>query len=135
MNQIFKELSDEGYLTGDIKIDIPNIEIISGTARGADSLGERFANEYGIKVRRFPAEWDNFKAERCIVKYNKYGKPYNILAGHNRNEDMAKYASKDKDLGVLVAFWNGKSRGTKNMIDLANRYELRVFVIQYKDEL
>ena len=36
---------------------VPNIEIVSGTARGADRLGERYARERGFSLKRFPADW------------------------------------------------------------------------------
>jgi hypothetical protein len=85
------------------------IEIVSGTANGADKLGERYANEKGYTIKQFPANWD------------KHGKG----AGFIRNEEMAKYAD------ALIAFWDGKSKGTKHMIDLANKYELKVKVITY----
>jgi hypothetical protein len=90
----------------------PNAEFVSGTARGADQLGERFAKEYEYPVKRFPTDWD------------KYGKS----AGYRRNEQMALYAK--EDYGVLIAFWNGVSKGTKHMIDIANRYGLKVFIIE-----
>lgn len=85
------------------------IEIVSGTANGADKLGEKYANENGYQVKQFPADWD------------RYGKS----AGYKRNEEMAKYAD------ALIAFWNGKSKGTKHMIDLANHYKLKVKVVTY----
>lgn len=94
-------------------VDLSQIVIISGAARGADTLGEHFAYDYEIAVRRFPAKWDEL------------GK----RAGWVRNAEMAKYAAEKH--GVLFAFWNGKSRGTKNMIDLANRYGLEVHVVDY----
>lgn len=83
-----------------------DIEIVSGTARGADQLGERYALERGYPVKRFPANW------------NKHGK----AAGYIRNEEMAKYAD------ALIAFWDGKSRGTMHMINLAKQYDLKVNV-------
>lgn len=85
-------------------------EIVSGCARGADLLGEKFALEYNIPIKKFPAEWD------------KYGKS----AGYRRNEQMAMYAD------ALVAFWDGKSRGTKHMIDFAKQLGLKVSVIIYE---
>lgn len=94
---------------------IPNeeIEIISGTARGADKLGEQYANDHNLKCIKFPADW------------NTYGKS----AGYRRNAEMAKYASQEH--GVLFAFWDGKSKGTKHMIDLAYKYNLETYVIKY----
>jgi hypothetical protein len=84
------------------------LEVVSGVARGADLLGERWAKERGIAVKRFPAQWDT------------YGKS----AGYRRNEEMAAYATH------LVAFWDGQSKGTQNMIDIARARQLRVVVIR-----
>lgn len=92
-----------------------NIKIVSGTARGADRLGEWFAEEFNYDIVRFPAAWDRF------------GK----RAGYIRNEEMAKYAIADDNQGVLVAFWDGKSRGTKHMIDLADKHGLEVIIVKY----
>lgn len=117
----YKLLSDTimKYL-GDIDgvgiVDNPNqIKFISGAAKGADSLGEQFAYTWGYDVIRFQADWDRF------------GKS----AGYRRNAEMAKYASEDGKSGVLIAFWDGKSRGTKHMIDLAKRYGLGVYIVNY----
>ena len=95
--------------------DINKIKIISGTARGADQLGERFAKQFKLDVVKFPADWDRF------------GK----RAGYIRNEEMAKYSVKDNNYGMLVAFWDGKSRGTKHMIDLAKKHGLEVHVVKF----
>lgn len=111
-NEVFSKLHNDGVLTGIVEKDIRNIEIISGTAKGADKLGELFAANYNIPAKQFPAEWD------------KYGKS----AGHIRNEQMAKYATSDGAMGVLIAFWRDMSKGTQNMINLANRYGLKVFI-------
>lgn len=92
------------------------VEIISGGANGADSLGERYAKEYGYTLKRFPADW------------NKYGK----AAGPIRNREMALYAA--EETGVLVAFWDGASRGTQNMIARAEECGLKVFVPRYNKE-
>ena len=117
-HRVFKSLSEEGYLSGNVKADCDNIEIISGTANGADKLGEAFAKKYGILATRFPARW------------GKYGKS----AGYIRNKIMAEHAAKSDELGVLIAFWEGKSRGTKMMIDLAKKYNLKVFVIDVENK-
>jgi hypothetical protein len=87
----------------------PNIEIVSGTAKGADKLGEKYAIENNIPLKQFPANWD------------KYGKK----AGYKRNEEMATYSD------GLIAFWDNESPGTKHMIDLAMKYGLKVRIIYY----
>ncbi|MBE6562424.1 MAG: DUF2493 domain-containing protein [Ruminococcaceae bacterium] len=91
------------------------IEIISGGAKGADSLGEKYAEEYGIPVVRYPADW------------KKYGR----AAGPKRNEEMARAAAADGFSGVLFAFWDGTSPGTANMIKTAEKFKLDVNVILY----
>ena len=78
--------------------------VLSGTARGADLLGEAWAKEHGVPCERFPAEWD------------QYGKS----AGYKRNVQMAEQAE------ALIALWDGKSKGTKHMIDIARSKGLRV---------
>jgi len=86
-----------------------DIEIVSGGARGADALGERYAKDRGYSLRVFPAEWD------------RYGK----RAGYLRNAEMAKYAN------ALLAFWDGESRGTRHMIQIARESGLKVGIKYY----
>ena len=101
------------------KTMLPDLtRIISGGARGADTLGERFANEMGLEISRFIPDWDGL------------GK----RAGYVRNAEMAKFAVEDDNDGMLIAFWDGQSRGTKHMIDLAKRYGLEVYVVNYKEK-
>lgn len=85
------------------------IVIISGCARGADTLGLRYASENAFDVEEYPADWD------------KYGKK----AGYVRNVEMAENAD------ALIAFWDGKSKGTKHMIDIATERNLPTRVIKY----
>ena len=94
-----------------------SIEIVSGGAKGADSLGERYAREHGYKLKRFPANWD------------RYGKSAGII----RNKEMALYAA--EVTGMLVAFWDGASRGTYDMITRAEEYNLEVHVSEYGGRL
>jgi hypothetical protein len=81
-------------------------EIVSGHAKGVDQLGEGFAKEYNIPVKQFLADWDT------------HGKK----AGYIRNIEMATYAD------VLLAIWDGKSKGTKHMIDYMKKLNKPVFI-------
>lgn len=103
-----KEVSS--ILNSMVHIPMSDIELVSGTARGADKLGERYAKENNFNLKLFPADWNNL------------GKS----AGYIRNENMAKYSD------VLIAFWDEKSKGTKHMIDLAIKYNLKVHIIKFK---
>ena len=97
------------YFLQGINPNNEEIEIVSGNARGADKLGERYAKEHNLPVKLFPANWD------------KYGK----RAGYLRNQEMANYAD------MLIAFWDEKSKGTKHMIDIAKKQDLTVIVVGY----
>ena len=86
-----------------------DIKIVCGKARGADTIGENFAKEFNYQILEYPADW------------HKYGRS----AGYIRNEEMAKVSQ------VLIAFWDGKSKGTKHMINLAKKYNLEIHIINY----
>ena len=92
--------------------NLDNIEIVSGTCRGADKLGEKYAKENNHKVIHFPANW------------LEHGKK----AGYLRNKAMSEYAD------YLIAFHNGKSAGTKSMIELAKKEGLKVRVILFDEK-
>lgn len=96
------------------------VEVVSGKARGADALGERYAKERGYPIKEFPADWRDL-TDPCVLKYNDYG-PYNALAGHKRNAQMAEYGD------GLISFWDGKSHGSKDMIELAEKHGLKMKV-------
>ena len=99
-------VSSMDFYLSDVKEEI---EVVCGEARGADSLGKRYALEKGYSVKSFPANW------------NKYGKP----AGFIRNKEMAEYAD------AVVCFWDGVSRGTANMVNLAKEYSLPLRIKRY----
>lgn len=94
------------YLSNKNKKDVI---ILSGHAKGTDTLAEYYANENGITLEIFPANW------------NEYGKS----AGFIRNAEMIKKAD------ALIAFWDGKSKGTKHAIDLAKKKNIRVVIVNY----
>ena len=86
-----------------------DIEIVCGMARGADSLGKRYAEERGYAVKKMAANW------------SLHGR----AAGYVRNVEMANYAD------ALVAFWDGKSSGTAHMIKTAQSKHLKIRVKRY----
>ena len=97
-------------------------EVISGCANGVDKCGEYWAKAHDIPIKYFPADWDNIEHSKAIVKINKYGKKYNAIAGMLRNEEMAMYAN------ALIAIIKDNSSGTTNMIKLAEKYKLKIYI-------
>jgi hypothetical protein len=82
--------------------------VVSGTARGADKFGESWASKHHVRIIRLPAEWE------------KHGKK----AGPIRNREMASIAH------GLIAVWDGKSAGTRNMIEEARALSLRIAIFR-----
>lgn len=99
---MLKRICDESNIT----------EVVSGTANGADKMGEMWAVERRVPRKLFPAEWDT------------YGK----RAGHLRNFEMAKYAEQ------AIVFWDGESKGSKNMIDNMKKLGKPVKVVMYNEK-
>jgi hypothetical protein len=85
------------------------LEIVSGMARGVDLLGKEFALKNNLTLHEFPVTSED---------WNKHGKK----AGMLRNICMGEFSD------ALVAIWDGKSRGTKQMIDWATTHGLFVYV-------
>lgn len=85
------------------------VEIVSGGAIGADNLGEWYARKNDLQLKVFKPDWDR----------------YSKAAGFIRNVQMADYAD------MLIAFWDGKSRGTEHMIQTMKRKEKYYKVIKY----
>ena len=102
--------------------------VVSGCAKGADTLGEQWANSHGYEIEKHPADWKNLDVPICRVKYNQHG-AYNAMAGHNRNMEMLESVKNNPDRGCVVAFWNKKSAGTKNMIEIAEAANIPVIII------
>lgn len=81
-------------------------EVVSGAAKGIDELGEKWAQDNGIPFKRFRADW------------TFHGK----AAGPIRNKKMAEYAE------GLIAIWDGRSPGTRNMIEEAKKNPLKIYI-------
>ncbi len=104
--EVFRKQLDQVLLAYD------NVTLVSGHAKGVDTMAEHYASEKKIPIKVFPAEW------------KRYGK----AAGPIRNTAMLKYALEQN--AVVAAFWNGTSRGTGNMLKQAKKagVECHVFL-------
>ena len=82
--------------------------IVCGEARGADALGKQYAHDHNLSVSSFPAHWELGKN-----------------AGYLRNEQMAKVAD------CLIAFWDGKSKGTEHIIKTMRQLNKPVRIVRF----
>ena len=89
--------------------------IVSGAVRGADRLGEKYAREKCIQLKRFPADWNNLGRS----------------AGYIRNTQMLDYIKQNDCEGYVLAFWDGQSKGTRHMIKTAKKAGVPVEIFQY----
>jgi hypothetical protein len=83
--------------------------IVSGGAKGADSLAERWANENSVKTLIFKPDW------------TQYGKS----AGYIRNEKIVR----ESDL--IIAFWDGISKGTNHTINITKKMGKKIIIIKF----
>jgi hypothetical protein len=95
----------EKYLNGVLP---HGLTILSGCARGVDTLAIQWAETHNANVHKYPANWNHF------------GKS----AGYRRNDQMAKHGD------MLVAFWDKKSKGTKHMIECAQQKKIPVHIFE-----
>lgn len=88
--------------------------IVHGGANGADKCAAIYAKDRNIETKVFLPDW------------NKHGKKAGIL----RNIEMFEYASKFQNSGCVV-FWDSESRGTKNDIELAKKYNVPLRIVKF----
>lgn len=92
----------------------PGSTVVHGDARGADRLSGEWARDHGMKEEKHPANWE------------LHGK----AAGPIRNSEML-----NSDIDLVFAFWDGKSRGTMDMITKAQKSYVgknNVHIVEYK---
>lgn len=119
---------DDYNLLKDVLFDFTRKEkivIVSGGAKGADSLAKKFAKENGLRYIEFAADWYNLDVTPCKIKIDKNGKEYNCLAGFARNKDIISNAD------MVVAFHNGVSRGTLDSLEIARQQKKNTLIIYF----
>lgn len=97
------------------KYNFESIEIISGGCKGADKSGELFAETHGYPVKQFLPAW------------SKYGRAVGVI----RNKEMIEYISDFPPNAIVIAFWDGESKGTKNTIEEAQKKNIPVYIYHY----
>ena len=117
-----RSINNIKYLEEILKhVDTPITEVVCGMAEGVDVLGKKWAEESGIPVEKFPANWSDLSHPDALIKKNAYG-TYDAKAGFRRNKTMAEYGD------VLVLLWDGESRGSGHMWKVAKEEGLIIYV-------
>jgi hypothetical protein len=101
--EVFKEKLNN------LPISFINCTVVSGGAKGADSLARKFAIENKLIMKEFLPNW------------NLHGRE----AGFIRNVDIIKNSD------IVIAFWDGKSAGTKHSIELSKKFNKKLFIIYF----
>ena len=112
---IFHDLKERGILYGTPNGDREIIEIISGGADGADIWGEWFASLYGLKCKVFPADWEHKGKQAGII----------------RNHEMVDYITNQDCVGLIIAFWDGESKGTQDCFNYGHKNGLDTHIILF----
>lgn len=94
-------------------------EVVSGTAKGVDRLGEIYAYKNKIPVKYFPAAWEELNVPGAFIREGRWGL-YNVNAGKDRNTKMVEYAD------ALIAITSG-TYGTEDMIKKARDRGLKIY--------
>ena len=85
------------------------LEVILGGAKGADILAKKWALANWIQYTEFPADW----------------KKYGITAGFTRNIQIITACD------IVLAFWDGESKGTKSSLSLAKAQKKPTFIVYF----
>ncbi len=94
---------------GELDQNNRDVVLVCGMAKGADQIGFEMFQRRKLRIAEYPAEW------------HKYGPS----AGHRRNAQMAKVGD------ILIAAWDGESKGTAGMIKLMEKAGKPVYILEY----
>ena len=87
------------------------IILVSGGAKGTDTMAERYAKSRNYKMYVINADWNK-----------------GSVAGYERNEEMHRFISEHDERGC-IAFWDGDSKGTTHSFELAKKYDNQLKII------
>lgn len=121
-----RDFKDLQLVASYVKSFDPGTKVISGGARGVDSIAIEAAKRAGLPWQEYKADWEDLSHKDAVIKERNDGTKYDAKAGHRRNKILAQLADK------IVAFWDGSSNGTMDTVNLARRMKKEVIVIKDK---
>lgn len=109
-------------------------EVVSGNCRGVDRFGETMALRKHWPIKKFIADWDNIDAPGAKIKTRwnyktQQTESYNVIAGFQRNEEMANYVAPDGGLILLVY---NNSPGSLHMLNMATKAGIKIYARFYE---
>lgn len=111
-----RDFEDYDFLKSVLNKELDNLTfleaIVSGGAKGVDTLAERYAKELGVPIIIFKPD------------YKRYGRGAAVI----RNTQIIEYSD------VVYAFWDGKSKGTRDAINKAQKLGKILHVIRYDEK-
>lgn len=99
--------------------------IISGGAKGADTLGVKYAMEHSIPYKVFLADWKDLSFPDAVIKETIKGVKYDAKAGIRRNKQIIENCDK------VIAFWDGTSPGTFDSLQKAKKLNKEIKIVKY----
>lgn len=106
------------------ELNAENTVFVSGLANGPDKLIIEWCVDNGWRWHECAAKWEDLNATNARIKTNNAGRKYNANAGFDRNQEMANVSTHG------LGFWDGKSPGTKDMVDRCNALKVRLRLIR-----
>lgn len=107
----------------DHNLKVEDTVFVSGMAKGPDMFIVNWSKSNGWRWHECPAAWEDIEVPGARIKQGPKG-PYNSLAGFVRNQEMANVSTHG------LGFWDGKSRGTGDMVDRCNKKKLKMRIIR-----
>jgi len=104
-------------------------EVVSGGAKGVDSLAVQWASDNGIPFTEFKAKWNDLSAKGAVIKTNKWGKKYNAQAGFDRNTQIVNYAE-----ATIAIQPNGPTSGTQDTVSKTKKAKKPLHQYEKPDE-
>lgn len=117
-----REVEDYNVLLEAIKASTFNItEVVSGGAKGVDTLAEKYAEENNLECTVFEANWNDLSHDDADIRTNQWGKQYDARAGFRRNQQIVDYCD------AMIAIDNGSS-GTNDSISKMKKTDKPLYI-------
>lgn len=123
----FKNYDYLSWVLDGLRIRRGDFTLVSGGARGADTLAKKYADEHKIESIIIEPDWDDLSNPDAVVKRKFNGKPYDALAGFRRNQKIVDLLDPYEDLMIAFIPPNNPTPGTSDTISRARAKGIKVY--------